>query len=77
MFSTTAKTALTATFFALGVFASGACNSAETEACQQKFVSMLAPCVPKCEAEDPNGNASDECIRTCVQEEFGEPIPQC
>lgn len=61
-----------------GIFASMGCSKTEpTPDCREKFVRMLEPCVPKCESEDAAGKASDSCIRKCVQEEFGESVPEC
>lgn len=58
--------------------ASIACGNAEEEtACKAKFVKMLEPCVDPCAVQSADGNASDTCIRECVQQTWGEPVPSC
>ncbi|MCH9683422.1 MAG: hypothetical protein K0V04_18440 [Deltaproteobacteria bacterium] len=70
-------TSISACVAVFGTLAATACSSGADKECKKKFQTMLAPCVPKCAEEDPKGVGTDNCIRACVEEEFGEPIPQC
>ncbi len=76
-FSSVLRFCLAVTLCGVGVFASSACSQEPDPECKAKFVQMLEPCMPTCQEQDPNGVGTDDCIRTCVQDEWGEPIPKC